>query len=68
MADPLAAPAVKDMEAVRLPGVMPVMVGAPGAATPVDAPAAAANKASASNGIFVVKKLSNILAFAAPCK
>ena len=40
-------------------------VGAAGAAT---APVAAANKASASNGIFVVKKLSNILAFVAPCK
>ena len=31
MVDPLAAPAVKAMEAVRLPGVIPVMVGASGA-------------------------------------
>ena len=32
MADPLAAPAVKAMEAAAFPSVIPVMVGAAGAA------------------------------------
>ena len=69
MGDPLSGLVMKAIEAVAFPLVILVMVGAAGAAAaPVAAAAAAANKACASNGIFVVKKLSNILAFVAPCK